>query len=283
MRLRISGKTYDRLNEMVDRAIDGTFCESDYDETELSKLESKWMRYLSSAALSSQKVQKERATLKALISDISHQTRIPISNLKLYSELLKEQELNEESGLLAEKIHQQSIRLEFLIQSLVKMSRMEAGTIQVKASPHPVKELLYELVQLGEAKAKAKGSQIVLGSCSDCDACYDGKWTTEAICNIVDNAIKYSPSGSKICLAVEPYEMFVRISVTDSGIGISESEQAQIFNRFYRSPRVQQEDGVGLGLYLAREIIIMGQGFIRLKSREGQGSIFYIYLPRETF
>lgn len=275
------GYSYQRLNEMVDKAIDGTFQESDYTESELSKLEVKWMRFLTESSLSRQKIRQDREQMKALVSDISHQTRTPLANLKLYGELLMERDLDEESRQLAENISRQSARLEFLIQALVKISRLETGTIQVEPKPGLLEPLLKELETMAAQKAKA--SQITLQFPANCRAraCYDGKWTTEGIYNILDNAIKYSPAGSQITLTVEEYEMFTCIAVTDQGIGISEQELGQIFTRFYRSPRVHHQEGIGLGLYLARELISASGGYIKVKSREGQGSTFAVYLPRE--
>lgn len=277
----IRRNTYDRLNEMVDKAIDGTYQENDYDESELSRLEVKWMRYLNSAALSHRKMEEERSTLKGLIADISHQTRTPLANMKLYSELLKEQELDEPSRNLAEKICEQSNRLEFLIEALVKMSRLEMETVQVNPVRHRMSELMECAQELAEGMAFHKNICIEREPFADGIVYYDEKWTAEAIGNLLDNAIKYSSQNGKILLRAQPLETFFCFSVTDFGIGIDETEQAQIFHRFYRSPRVQQEDGIGLGLYLARKIITLEGGFIKVRSRKEQGSTFCVYLPRE--
>lgn len=281
MRLYSKSYSYHRLNDMVDAAVNGTFSESDYTESELSKLEVKWMRFLNVSALSRENLEKERRQLQELVSDISHQTKTPLSNLKLYTELLQEQLLPQESRALVDKICQQTNRLEFLIQALVKMSRLETGTIQVKVKNKPVSELMDGLKALGTAKAKDKNISLIFRETPDMWAYYDEKWTLEAIYNILDNGIKYSPPQSSIRIEAEAYEMFVRISVEDQGIGITEEEQAQIFSRFYRSDRVQQEDGVGLGLYLARQIIRKGKGYIKVSSNLDKGSKFHVYLTKE--
>ncbi|MBR1736478.1 MAG: sensor histidine kinase, partial [Firmicutes bacterium] len=116
-----------RLDKMLEDGINGTFSESDYDETKLSQLESKWLRYLTSSKLSYQKTTQEREKLKELVSDISHQTKTPIANILLYAELLQEQNLDRQSRQLVDEIRKQSEKLEFLIQSLVKISRLETG------------------------------------------------------------------------------------------------------------------------------------------------------------
>ncbi|MDD2979412.1 MAG: HAMP domain-containing sensor histidine kinase [Hespellia sp.] len=274
--------SYERLNRMIDDAMTGEFKEGDYTEEELSKLEVKWMRFLKASSLSRENIEKDKRVMQELVSDISHQTKTPLANMKLYSELLMEQELDRESSMLAERIYEQSNRLEFLIQSLVKMSRLETGTIQVETTSAPVKALLHDVLLLAESKAAHRKTGIVIEYDGEDCARYDKKWTVEAIYNILDNAVKYSPENSQITIWVTVYEMFVRVSVMDQGIGISEAEMAQIFTRFYRSPRVQQAEGVGVGLYLSREIISKGGGYIKVDSTEGVGSIFHVYLARKS-
>ena len=114
---------------------------------------------------------------------------------------------------------------------------------------------------------------------TEISAKFDSKWTKEALENIVDNAIKYTQNGA-ITISVTAYEMFVRIDVADSGMGIEEEEQAKIFARFYRSQAVREQEGVGIGLYLAREIITNEGGYIKVTSERGKGSLFSVFLPR---
>ena len=111
-------------------------------------------------------------------------------------------------------------------------------------------------------------------------ACFDRKWTEEAIGNLIDNAIKYSPLGSEVQISVTDYEMFAAVHVADAGIGIREEEQAQVFERFYRSREVAEEKGVGIGLYLVREIALKQGGYVKLKSKHGVGSTFSFYMVK---
>ena len=108
---------------------------------------------------------------------------------------------------------------------------------------------------------------------------HDSKWTTEALFNLLDNAVKYTPVGGKIAVSVKQWEMYVEIKVTDTGKGISESNQAAIFRRFYREEEVHEQPGVGIGLYLAREIVTRQGGYIKVISTLGKGSQFSIMLP----
>lgn len=228
--------------------------------------------------MSAQNIEAEKERIKTLIADISHQTKTPIANLLLYSELLMEENLPEDASASAEAIYKQSEKLRFLIDSLVKLSRLENGILTLSPKTAPLLPMLESLVTQYAPKADERGLTLHLED-TDIAARFDGKWTAEALANIVDNAIKYTNQGG-VTLSVKSYELFVRIDVTDSGIGIPEGNQAQIFSRFYRSEEVREQEGVGIGLYLARQIISEEGGYIKVTSRVGQGSIFSVFLPK---
>lgn len=268
-----------RLDKMLEDGINGTFSESDYDETQLSKLESKWLRYLTSSKLSAQKTEQEREKLQELVSDISHQTKTPLSNILLYTQLLQEQDIDGQSRQLVDEIRQQSEKLEFLIQSLVKTSRLETGTFQLAPLKNNIDSVIDAAIEQITPKAKSKQIKIMYSSQSH-TAKFDIKWTREALFNILDNAVKYSPRNSVIKITVYAYEMFACISVADQGIGIPEEELPRIFGRFYRGQNVREQNGVGIGLYLCRQIIEGQGGYITVESTVNQGSIFKIFLPR---
>lgn len=274
-----TGKTMKRLNQMLDDAIDGTFQESAFNETELSRLESRWKQYLSLSGKSVDQAEKERENLKKLVSDISHQTRTPLSNILLYAELMEDAAETENTKKLAHQILSQTKKLEFLIQALVKMSRLETDILEVVPRQQPVRLLVEQTIEEIIPKAQAKQIHIACTRFSDIEALYDLKWTGEALTNILDNAIKYSPAESTVFVEVKKFQLYTCISVKDQGMGIRESEKAQIFGRFYRSMDVQQEDGIGIGLYLAREILQRENGYIKVHSRKGEGTCFSLYLP----
>ena len=262
---RRTKKTMDTIDQMLDAAVEGTYSETNFDESRLSALETKFAHYLSSSAISARNVTIEKDKIKTLIADISHQTKTPIANLLLYSELIAEEELPGDMHSNVEAIHQQTEKLRFLIDSLVKLSRLENGILTLSPRQESVQQ---------------KGLVLQISETTS-SACCDPKWTTEALGNLVDNAIKYTPSGSVTISAAE-YELFTRIDVTDTGIGIEESEQPKIFSRFYRSEAVRKNEGVGIGLYLAREIISGEGGYIKLTSEPGKGSTFSVFLPRQA-
>ena len=241
-------------------------------------METKFAHYLSAAEASSQNIAQEKDKIKTLIADISHQTKTPIANLLLYSELLMEETLPASAKENVEALYKQSEKLRFLIDSLVKLSRLENGIISLSPQQASLQPLLESVVEQYAAKASGKGLSIYLYD-TDISATFDFKWTAEALANIVDNAIKYTEHGT-ITISTVNYEMFTRIDISDTGSGIPENEQAKIFSRFYRSNAVQEQEGVGIGLYLARQIISGESGYIKVASVPGKGSTFSIFLPK---
>lgn len=281
-------KTLDRLDQMLDEALSGTFQEEIYNETKLSRLETKWKRFLAASLLSKENLTREKEKVKSLVSDISHQTKTPMTNIKLYVDLLKEtlqsdqdMEKKEESMRLLEEISRQTSKLEFLIQALTKMSRLESNIVEVKPVGQPVGGLLEETIT--DFLEKARQKKVVVRNIYDGEgkASFDYKWTKEALGNVLDNAIKYSEPESVITISVTEYEMYLAISVKDQGIGIRQENVSKIFGRFYREEAVNQEDGVGIGLYLTREILKKEDGYIKVKSIFGEGSEFILYLHKE--
>lgn len=275
--------TYRRLNQMIDDAMDGTFSEQDYSETELSKLEVKWSRFLTSAKLSNQKVEEERKKLKELVSDISHQTKTPLANILLYSQLLEEQNLDETSRQLVSEIVKQSEKLEFLIQALVKTSRLESGTFQLVPQEQELLPMLMEIKEQARKKAEQKNINIDLkpnGEKLKIQPVYDRKWTTEALYNILDNGVKYGNENSNIEIAVTEYELFVCVSISNDGKQISEEEIPLIFQRFYRGKNAGDTEGVGIGLYLARQIVEEQGGYIKVAVNGDGKTVFGVNLPK---
>ena len=272
-------KILERLDRMLEDGISGTFEESDYDESQLSKLESRWLRYLTSSKLSARRTEEEREKLKELVSDISHQTKTPLANLLLYSQLLEERDLDDETRRLVTEIQVQTEKLEFLIKSLVKVSRLETGIIGLSPARGDLGSVITAAAE--QALPMAEGKQITIQYSPDmATAVFDSKWTQEALFNIVDNAVKYSPERSVINLSVNEFELFTCVSVADQGKGISEEDLPKIFGRFYRGENAGDQSGVGLGLYLARQIIEGQGGYITVESEPEPGTVFHIYLPK---
>ncbi len=272
-------KIFDSIERMIEMAMADSFTEDSFDESRLSALETKFAHYISASAVSARNVKKEKDKIKSLISDISHQTKTPIANLLLYCELLQEEELSETARGYTDSLHGQAKKLRFLIDALVKLSRLENGILVLHPKEEELQPMLQEVCAEYSVRAEGKGLKLVLAK-SEGRASFDPKWTAEAIGNLIDNAIKYTAQGGVI-VSVNSYEMFVRIDVADTGVGIPEEEQAKIFSRFYRSGTSGAQEGVGIGLYLSREIVAAEGGYIKVSSQIGKGSVFSVFLPKQ--
>ena len=267
------------LDSMIEAAASGSFLESEYSEKRLSKLESKMYRYLTAGKTAHRQITNEKNQIQTLVSDISHQTKTPVSNILLYTQLLLEApELNKPAKNLVAQIGLQAEKLRFLIGSLVKIARLENGILAVLPQKNSIEKLLSSLDFT--AQAQSKNIELSIGNAEHLTAYFDFKWTLEALSNILDNAIKYTPAGGRVSVTAQEYELFIRIDVKDTGIGISEEESAKVFLRFYRSPRVAQEQGVGIGLYLAREILARENGYMKITSKVNEGATFSLFLPK---
>lgn len=267
----------ERLRRMLEAAENGSFHEYCFDETVCSSLESEMADYLNASEKSMIAIETEKDKIKTLIADISHQTKTPISNLLLYTELLKENETEPENREYLNAMQTQAEKLSFLIQSLIKISRLETGIITLHPKPQDIREMLEEMIASYREKAREKGLKLC-DRTEHCLVCFDRKWTAEAVGNILDNAVKYTSQG-KIEVRTNRYEMFTAIEVEDTGLGLDEEEIPEIFKRFYRGREVQEQEGVGIGLYLAREILVGQGGYIKVASQKGKGSVFALFLP----
>lgn len=227
-------------------------------------------------------IAKERGDLQELISDISHQVKTPVANLKLINATLLEQPMSKEkqAEFLSASAGQLD-KLDFLMQALIKTSRLEAGVITLDKQNQPVYETLASA--LGGILFSAEQKQIAVSVLCDEDLCvsHDRKWTSEALFNLLDNAVKYTPAGGTIEVSAEDWELYLKIKISDTGRGIPENRQAEIFKRFYREEEVHETEGIGIGLYLARQIITMQGGYIKLVSESGKGSSFSVFLPHQ--
>ena len=226
------------------------------------------------------KVDKERQELQILVSDVSHQVKTPVSNLKMVTDTLLTKSVTEkERREFLQGIQNQTDKLEFLFQALVKTSRLETGAIRLEKKDAPLIDTL-AMACSGIVYAAEKKDICVTVDCPEgILLSHDSKWTAEAVFNLLDNAVKYTPVGGAIRISVEQWEMYVKLSVSDTGKGISESNQASIFRRFYREEEVHEQQGVGIGLYLTREIVTRQGGYIKVVSEPGKGSEFSIMLP----
>lgn len=227
-------------------------------------------------------VAKERADLQELITDISHQVKTPIANLKMVDATLLEQDVpKEKQHEFLQAMGSELDKLDFLMQAMIKTSRLETGIITLKKKCQPVYDTLAATLGGIILSAEKKNINVYVECPEKLVVSHDCKWTGEALFNILDNAVKYTQDGGSIYVAVSKWEFWLRIDITDTGKGIPENIQGAIFKRFYRETGVHDESGVGIGLYLAREIITMQGGYIKVTSKVGEGSMFSVFLPCE--
>ena len=298
----------ERMEAMLRQAMDGGFCPEDYDESLLSALENTMKEFLRSGTLGAARVAEERDHIKTFIADISHQTKTPMANILLYSQLLTESnDLTPEDRRAAEALEGQAGKLSFLITSLVKLSRLETGILTVDPVRENLQELMETAVRQVLPQAEAKGVSLTVeqtgtASCgaetadtvvaadtaaavdatADAMAVFDMKWTCEALYNLLENAVKYTEPGGHIIVRIRMYEMLGCVEVEDTGEGIPEEEISRIFGRFFRGKNGREKEGLGIGLFLAREIVSLEGGYIKVKSEPGRGSVFSVFLPREN-
>lgn len=275
-------------------------------ETLLSKITHQLSRLQSVTKGYHARLEQDRDSIKNLITEIAHQMRTPLANIETYLDFLQDEDLSrEEQKSYLKAVMLSEKKIHFLAESFIKMSRLEHRIIQIRPLDTDLLLTLSEAVGQAEEKARRRGLQICTRFPEKLFHPHDADWLGEAVFNLLDNAVKYSPPGSggeilpdaqqserentlpgtgqmertEILLGVEQNEMFVRIWVSDHGTGIEEGDEARVFQRFYRGSNAGKTEGFGLGLYLTREIVLLHGGFVKLK-REKDGTCMEIYLER---
>lgn len=251
-------------------------------ETLLARISHRLSRLYGIMQENRRKVDNDRKELQMLVSDISHQVKTPVSNLKMVTDTLLAKPVTEQERTdFLQGIRSQTDKLDFLFQALVKTSRLETGAIRLERKDGLLIDTLAQAMSGIVYGAEKKNISVSVDCPADLRLLHDSKWTAEALFNLLDNAVKYTPAGGKISVSVEQWEMYIKLDVADTGRGISESNQASIFRRFYREEEVHDEPGVGIGLYLAREIITRQGGYIKVTSEISKGSTFSVFLPKK--
>ena len=253
---------------------------SEAEDTLTARLQHQLLKLRNILTAQNQMLAQEKEQIKTLISDISHQIKTPIAAANTFAELLSDGELSAEERTEYITTLQMSLgKLTFLTNSLIKMSRLESDIISLKPEKNSLNEIVLQAVKTVYAKAKEKGILITFECAQAFEAVLDFNWTAEAISNVIDNAVKYTPQGGFVRLQITEYPSFLRLDISDSGVGIPEEEQAKIFGRFYRGKQSVGTDGVGIGLYLTREIINKQNGYMKVSSDEN-GSTFSMFLRK---
>ena len=253
----------------------------DIQETGESRLVNDIQQILSRAAWRENDAVRGKQQVTQMLSDLSHQLKTPLANIILDIDLLESDaghmEEQQKQAFLAHARAQAST-MQWLMQNLLKASRLEEGILQFQAEDICIKPTIAKAVSAVYAQASGKNIEIVVKESDDAVLYHNPKWTAEALANVLENAVKYSPEGSRISISIEKMDIYTRITVRDQGPGIPETEYNKIFQRFYRGKQAQAEEGVGLGLYLAQLILQSEQGYLTVDSKLKQGRRFHLYL-----
>ena len=270
----------EKVEDAIDAIIDGRELKTEElnKDTLFSKIQSKLEQLSEVTKSAEEKNVKQKEEMQKMVSDISHQLKTPIANITMYNDTILNHDLPAKQQYRFLKIMQKQVeKLDFLVRSLMKMSRLENSMIKLKKEENSLFDMVVEVVENLSIPMEKKKLDLQIDCPQNLRICYDRKWTAEALFN----AVKYTPEYGKIRVEAEVLGMFVRLSVSDTGIGIAPEHMNDVFQRFFREEKVHNEKGVGIGLYLAREIITKQGGYMKVESKEDAGSTFFIYLPNE--
>lgn len=250
------------------------------DDDLLSKLQSQVLKLMKMMRAHQNKLRTERDEIKSLISDISHQLKTPLANLEMYCTFLQEGDLDEQQRReFSGHVQSQLDKLSWLMESMIKMSRLESGIIQLHLKPGNLVDTIMTALKQVHEKAKQKAITVYFDpSVQELILPHDPRWTAEALFNLLDNAVKYTSDGGQVQIRMERYELYARIDIQDTGTGLAEIEIPRVFARFYRGENSRDTEGVGIGLYLAREIVSQQNGYIKASSNQGEGSVFSVFM-----
>lgn len=273
------------FSKNVGQAIDGIIngkdeiIFQDTKDTLLSKISSKLKHLNDTIGNQRTRYVAEKEQIQTLISDISHQIKTPLANISMYNETLIHRQLSDEMrSKFLNNMQWQISKLQWLIESLINMSRLETGIIELNVAEENINTTLAKALSGVYVKAEEKNIKVKVQCSKNIKLVHDRKWTTEALFNILDNAVKYTELGGEIEITVDKWELFTKIDIKDNGIGIAEDELHNIFKRFYRVAEVSDVEGVGIGLYLANEIVTKQGGYMKVASKKGEGSTFSVFL-----
>lgn len=255
--------TRDKYNVPVYR--EGTLYRIDY---QLDKLISKLYN-------NNENLINEKKKLNKLVTEITHQLKTPVAAIKLFNSLLDKDNIEDtEKNNIISKMNDEINRVQWFVSSLTEISKLETGLIQLEIKEKDINQTITQAVNSIYISARQKNIEIIMKKNSNKYFCYDSKWTKEAIVNILDNAVKYTDNDGTITIECVNTVMSNKIRITDTGRGINEEDIPFIFDRFYKSDKTELDEGIGVGLYLAKEIMKSQDGSIKVYSQIGSGTTF---------
>jgi len=274
-------KAFNAIDTVLDRILskDTSLFSDTTGENRISKLTHKARRIMDRNVSEAAQTKEEKETIQGFISDMSHQMKTPLSGISMYADLLLEGNLSvEEQNEFLSRVKSSTDKLQWMMDSLIKMSRLEVGAIQLTPVSENIRQTISDAIGSVVAAASRKNINISVADFEDTPLYHDKRWTREAIANVLENAVKYSAPDSEIEVSVESLPLYTKIVITDHGIGIDKSDWNMIFKRFYRGQSVKDNEGAGLGLYLAALIMEKQGGYIMVDSIPGDFTSFSLFL-----
>jgi len=251
----------------------------DIDDTYISQIYHQLNRLYDVLQMQQSSIEKEKSKVQSFVSDISHQLKTPLTNLHLLQEALKQPGiLREEYRDCLEKQGKQLDKIDFLIRALLKTSQLENGLIQIQPRETSIGQTILSALEGILVPAEKKDIEVYYDNTTDYIVLHDPKWTSEALFNVMENAIKYTPQNGKLTILLNRTEKYIKISIRDTGIGIPPADLSNIFIRFWRG-NTNISEGNGIGLYLCKQIITLQHGYILVNSTVNSGSEFEIFIP----
>ena len=269
---------------MIDRLLDSVLSQepvaySDVEEGEYSALISKIRQIQEVLGNHARDAEKEKEQVKSLVSNMSHQLKTPLANLSLYAQILEEEGISQERRAeFADKMNRQIERFNWIVGSLSKMVKLEQNIDEFEVNNTNIRQTILDAVDAVYEKLEKKEIRLIMEPFEDRRLYHNRKWTAEVFVNLLENAVKYTGKGGSISIRVWPYEIYTEIQIADNGNGIRQEELTDIFQRFYRSPEVENVEGSGIGLYLSNLILEKEKGYIKAVSEYGKGSCFSVFL-----
>ncbi len=273
-----------KADECVQSMIDGEPVRmfSEEEESVLGKFQSRIRKLYEILDGAREREEKLHSELSALVADLVHQVNTPLTNIQMYCGFLVQDELpQKDREQIAEVVSAQVEKLGWFAEGFTKTMRLEDDIRRLNPVKQPLAEAVLAAVDQISLKAKENGNEVMFSGDQTACAVYDRRWTEEAVFNLLDNAVKYGEKGMPVKVSIVAYELFVRIDITNYGQVIPESEYPKLFMRYYRGENAAfVKEGIGLGLYLAREIVTEQGGYIKVGKTGNIGNVFSVFLRK---
>ena len=254
----------------------------DNDEGELSILKNEIYKVTKMLAEHGEQLTKDKENLTDAISDISHQIKTPLTSMTIMVDLLRDKHLADEQRIkFTRNLQVQLERMDWLVTSLLKLSKIDAGTIQFKKEKIKVKSLVEKAVEPLLIPMDIKMHTLQIKGDDEATFLGDFNWTMEALINIIKNCVEHTPEGGEISIDFSENPLYTEIIISDNGKGIPREDLPYIFKRFYKG-KTASEDSVGIGLAMAHSIVSSQQGDIEVKSESGVGTTFSIKFYKQV-